>query len=131
MYLYPIIATTAIPECKAFYQKALDARVLFDSDWYLQLQVKDFELGFLRPNAPGPLPVFQHPIPSRGLCLALEVENVNAVFEDFRARGIEILGKPAAFANGETSFMVMDPAGVILSVVERAGRAVPTDLIAL
>ncbi len=133
MYVYPIIATTALDECKTFYQRALDARVLFESDWYLQVAVEAFEIGFLRPDAPGPMPVFQHPIPSRGLCLALEVPDVNAVFERFRERGVEILGKPAHFRNGEMSFMVMDPAGVILNVVERAagGNAAGQDILEL
>ena len=32
MTLYPIVTTPALKECRDFYVRALDARVLFESD---------------------------------------------------------------------------------------------------
>lgn len=129
MNVYPIITTLALPESLDFYRRALDARVLFESDWYIHLAIGNLEIGFLRPNPPQKLPVFQHARPSHGLCLALEVPDVQAMHRQLVDRRIEILGQPEQFPNGEWSFSVMDPSGVILNFVEH--RAPKSDLIEL
>jgi catechol 2,3-dioxygenase-like lactoylglutathione lyase family enzyme len=121
--LYPIITTLAPAECLEFYRRAFDARVLFKSDWYVHLAVGEWEVGFLRPDPPQRLPVFQHASLARGLCFAVEVEDVAAVYEQIRSRGFEPLGKPERFPNGELAFTLLDPAGVVLNFVERRSVA--------
>jgi catechol 2,3-dioxygenase-like lactoylglutathione lyase family enzyme len=116
--LYPIVTTPEPGACRDFYRKALDARILFETEWYVHLAIGSWELGFLKPNPPQRLPVFQHARPSHGLTLAIEVPDVAAVFQQLAARGIEALGKPEKFPNGEIAFSVMDPAGVVLNFVE-------------
>ena len=118
MNLYPIVTTPEPGACREFYKKALDARILFETDWYVHLSIGNWELGFLKPNPPQRLPVFQHARPSHGLTLAIEVPDVAAVFQQLAARGIDALGKPEKFPNGELAFSVMDPAGVVLNFVE-------------
>ena len=119
MNLYPIVTTLVPVDCRDFYKKALDAGVLFETDWYVHLAVGNWEIGFLKPNPPQKLPVFRHARPSHGLTLAIEVPNVKATYEALTARGIESFGKPEQFANGEWSFSLMDPAGTVLNFVER------------
>jgi hypothetical protein len=121
MNLYPIITTLVPAECRDFYQQALDARVLFETDWYVHLQVGKYEIGFLKPNPPQKLPVFQHTRPSAGLTLAIEVPDVKACYLQMTRRKIQPLGKPEKFPNGEWAFSVMDPAGVVLNFVEHHG----------
>ncbi|WP_370306416.1 VOC family protein [Sinimarinibacterium flocculans] len=121
---YPIVTTAALRECADFYQRAFDARVLFRNAWYLHLSVSGWEIGFLRPNPPTRLPVFQHTTQTRGLCLALEVPDVTAVYEDLRRRQIPPLGTLTRFGDGELSFSIVDPAGTVLNVVERRGGRV-------
>lgn len=118
MNLYPIVTTLEPMDCRDFYVRALDARVLFDRPWFVHLAIGNWELGFLRPDPPIPLPVFLHAQPTRGLCLAIEVEDAGKLYDKLKARGIETLGKPQQSSTGETTFSVMDPAGVILNVVE-------------
>lgn len=118
MNLYPIITTPEPALCRDFYVKAFDARVLFQTDWYVHLKLQNWELGFLKPNPPQRLPVFQHASLSRGLCFALEVENAGQFYERLQGRGVEALGKPQQSSTGELAFSVMDPAGVILNIVE-------------
>jgi catechol 2,3-dioxygenase-like lactoylglutathione lyase family enzyme len=118
MSFYPIITTLVPAECRDFYKKALDARVLFESEWYVHLAIGDRELGFLKPNPPRRLPVFRHARPSSGLTLAFEVPDVSAVYRQFQRWEIETLGKPEESETGEMAFSVMDPAGVILNFVE-------------
>ncbi len=121
MNLYPIVTTLAPMECRDFYKKAFDARIIFETDWYVHLGIGSWEIGFLKPNPPQRLPVFQHTRPSHGLTLAIEVPDVVAMFNQLADRGIESLGKPEEFPNGEWAFSVIDPAGVILNFVEHRG----------
>jgi catechol 2,3-dioxygenase-like lactoylglutathione lyase family enzyme len=121
MNVYPIVTTPEPRACRDFYRKALDAQVVFETDWYVHLSIGGWELGFLMPNPPQHLPVFQHARPSHGLTLAIEVPDVGAVFRQLAERGIESLGKPEKFPNGELAFSVMDPAGVVLNFVEQRG----------
>lgn len=118
-HLYPIITTPALAECKAFYVRALGARLLFESNWYVQLSIDGWEIGFLHPSPPARLPVFQHATLSRGLCLALEVPDVQLAYDEFTAAGFEPLGRLERYQGGELAFSVMDPAGLVLNVVER------------
>ena len=118
MNIYPIVTTVVPTECRDFYKKTLDAVVVFENEWYVHLKIENWEIGFLRPNPPQRLPVFQHARPSSGLTLAVEVDDVGAQFRQFQRYGIEALGKPEESARGEQSFSVMDPAGVFLNLVE-------------
>jgi catechol 2,3-dioxygenase-like lactoylglutathione lyase family enzyme len=115
---YPIVTTLVPLECRDFYQKALDARVVFQTDWYVHLAIGQREIGFLKPNPPQRLPVFRHARPSSGLTLAFEVPDVSAVYRQFQRWKIETLGQPEQSESGEMAFSVMDPAGVILNFVE-------------
>lgn len=130
MNFYPIITTLEPIACRDFYQKALDARVLFETDWYVHLKLGNGEIGFLKPNPPQRLPVFQHARLSAGLTLAMEVPDVKAVYLQMTRRKIQTLGKPEKFANGELSFSVLDPAGVVLNFVEHRGGA-PQEIVEL
>lgn len=118
MNFYPIVTTLVPKECRDFYKKALDARIVFETDWYVHLAIGDREIGFLLPNPPQRLPLFRHARPSSGLTLAFEVPDVSAVFRQLARWGIETLGKPEQSDHGEMAFSVMDPAGVILNFVE-------------
>ncbi len=124
-HLYPIITTPNLHQCRDFYIRALGARLLFQQDWYVHLSVAGWEIGFLQPNPPKRLPMFQHATLTRGVCLALEVENVRELHDELLAKGIEMLGPLQEFASGEVSFSVMDPAGVVLNVVERHPEPLP------
>ncbi len=129
MHLQPIVTTAALLECAEFYRHAFDARILFRADWYVHVSLDGWEIGFLKPHHPAPLPVFQHTTPTRGLCLAMEVNDVRAMHEQLLARKVPPLGPLRQFATGELSFSVMDPAGVVINIVERrADRADIVDL---
>ncbi|TXH04762.1 MAG: hypothetical protein E6R07_06610 [Nevskiaceae bacterium] len=127
-HLYPIVATPALAECRAFYVKLLNARVLFQKEWYLHLSIEGWEIGFLHPMQPTRLPMFRHATLSRGLCLALEVKDVQSTYDEFLAKGVEILGRLETFDTGEKGFSVLDPAGIVLNIVERHADELPAML---
>lgn len=121
-HIYPIITTPNLRDCSRFYVDAFGAQRLFEQDWYVHLSVNGWEIGFLQPNCPNRLPVFQHTALSRGLCLALEVEDVQCLHDDLLRKGIELLGPLQTYPSGERAFSVMDPAGVVINVVQRDPR---------
>ena len=123
MNFYPIVTTLVPMECREFYVRAFGAQVLFQTDWYVHLKLGGGEIGFLKPDPPQRLPVFQHARPSHGLTLAIEVPDVRAMHEQLGKLGVDTLGRPEQFPNGELAFSVMDPAGVILNFVEQRGAA--------
>jgi catechol 2,3-dioxygenase-like lactoylglutathione lyase family enzyme len=118
--IYPIITTGVPKDCRDFYKKVLEAVVVFESDWYVHLKIGRWEIGFLAPNPPQRMPVFQHARSTHGLTLAIEVPDVSATFRLFQREGIETLGKPEEFPTGELTFSVVDPAGIVLNFVEVA-----------
>ena len=125
-HLYPIVATPALRECKEFYVRLLNAHVLFQKDWYLHLSIDGWEIGFLHPMQPTRLPMFRHATLSRGLCLALEVMDVALTYHEFRDKGVETLGTLETFPSGELGFSVIDPAGIVLNIVERRPDEMPS-----
>jgi len=123
-HIYPIVTTPDLQQCRDFYVEALGARVLFEQGWYVHLSVGGWEIGFLHPSHPTRLPVFQHLSLTRGLCLAVEVEDVRALRAELIGKGIELLGELGELAGGELTFSVMDPAGIVLNIVERRPEAI-------
>jgi len=125
-HLYPIIATPALKECKDFYVRALNAHVLFQNESYLHLSIDGWEIGFLHPMQPTRLPMFRHATLSSGLCLAMEVLDVALTHQAFLDKGVETLGVLETFSNGSLGFSVMDPAGMVLNIVERRPDEMPS-----
>jgi uncharacterized glyoxalase superfamily protein PhnB len=76
-----------------------------------------------RPDPPARLPMFVHTAPSRGLCLALEVEDVRAFCAQLQARNVPLLSALQEYEGGELGFSLIDPAGVVLNVVGRGAEA--------
>ena len=122
MHIYPIVTTPHLEECKFFYVNALGARVLFEQAWYLQMALGNFEIGFLSPDPPTRLPIHQNAQASTGLCLAVEMPEVRALHLKMLQRGFKPASKPERFSNGEWTFSVTDPAGVVLNIVEVRSR---------
>ena len=116
--VYAIVTTPEIRECCDFYRRALDARIVFRADWYAHISFRGWELGFLKPHQEARLPVFQHTTTTRGLCIAIETEDVQKDYDTLISRGLAPLGPMREFANGERSIAVIDPAGTVLNFVE-------------
>ncbi len=117
--LYPIISTHALSECRDFYLRVLLAELIFESDWYLHLRVGRYELGFSNASDAKQRPIFQPGVITRGLCIGMEVDDVDAEYQRIRALGVEILGQPKRMEWGELSFRILDPAGTVITVLEQ------------
>lgn len=124
---YPVVTTSEVVACRRFYVDTFDAEVVFDGHWYLQLRIDNALIGFVHPSPPVRLPVFQQLRPTRGLNLVVEVNDVDVEYARLKALNVELLGRPERYADGQPAFQVIDPAGVVLNLVQAETRR-PLDI---
>ena len=118
--LYPVICTDKIAESKAFYVEHFPLEATFESDWYVSLKStgeRPFELALLEPNHET-IPEAFHRTFSGGLIINFEVEDVDAVYEQFKAAGVPIHQELRSEDFGQRHFIASDPNGVLIDVIK-------------
>ena len=87
------IITSRLTETKAFYIEKLGFGITFENDFYLLLHTPNHqaEISFLQPNHPSQQPLFQSEFEGKGVYLTIEVDDVDKVYEDIKARDVEIV----------------------------------------
>lgn len=120
--LYPVIITEKLRECGDFYIDVFGFVRVFDSEWYVQLlhEQSGAELGFMLPNLENQ-PAFLHPrFDGEGVIVSLEVSNAKEEFERVSAlEAVEILLGFTEEEWGQKHFMVRDPSGAYVDIVEQ------------
>ena len=115
--LFPLIVHDDLAAVKAFYVDVIGARLRFDVEGYLQIELSDDddgpELAFM---APGNFPPEdrQRAFNGEGVIISVPTANADATCEQFKAAGAAVLAPPADKPWGWRSFWVRDPSGVIL-----------------
>ncbi|HMM22237.1 MAG TPA: VOC family protein [Selenomonadales bacterium] len=104
------ISTSKMQESKNFYMRYFDFRLVFESDWYIEL---------ISPEEPTIGVSFTLPqrdagefFNGKGIILSFGVEDVDAEYKRLKAEGIEIMQELQDKPWGERSFVVDDPTGV-------------------
>lgn len=114
------IVTSKLRETKAFYINHLHFGVTFENEFYLLLHTpgRQAELSFLLPHHASQQPLFHKPFGGKGMYLTLEVEDVDAIYEELRKSGvpieIEIRNEPW----GDRHFAIKDPNGIGIDIVK-------------
>ncbi len=117
--LYPVITTDKLETTKDFYEKYLELVVTFDSDWYISMRTPHepfFELALLDYKHPSLPEAFQHP--TSGVLINLEVGDVDTVYDRFGSLGIETVLDIRSEEWGQRHFIVQDPNGVLIDVIQ-------------
>jgi catechol 2,3-dioxygenase-like lactoylglutathione lyase family enzyme len=121
MSFYPVLMTSDVKGLKDFYCEHFDFSVVFETDWYVSLKkVRDpapFELAILEPTHPTVPPGFGRP--AQGVILNVEVENAGEEYDRLVKQGgnKELLSlRDEAF--GQRHFMILDPAGNIIDIIQ-------------
>lgn len=120
--LYPVITTDKIETTKDFYKTYLDLVITFDSDWYISMRTSQepfFELALLDYKHPSLPEAFQHP--TNGVLINLEVGDVDAVYDKFSSLGIEMVLDIQSEDWGQRHFIVQDPNGLLIDVIQNIG----------
>jgi catechol 2,3-dioxygenase-like lactoylglutathione lyase family enzyme len=123
------IVTSKLATTKAFYTQLLGFGVRFENDFYLLLHTPDgsSEISFLLPEHPSQQPLFQKPFQNQGVYLTIEVDDVDQLYRELKAKGavisIDIRNEPW----GDRHFALQDPNGIGIDFVHYAAPASGND----
>ncbi|MEL7270386.1 MAG: VOC family protein [Bacteroidota bacterium] len=113
------IITEKLAETKTFYTETFGFGVTFENDFYLLLHTpnKSAELGFLLPNHPNQKPIFQTAFTGKGVYLTIEVEDVDQIYEQLKAKGVSFEVDIRDEPWGDRHFAIIDPNGIGIDLV--------------
>ncbi|MGO1766717.1 MAG: VOC family protein [Advenella sp.] len=125
--VYSIVITDKLHACADFYTRHFNFTVVFQEDWYVHLvhETSGAELAFMAPNTASQPPQLQGSYPGAGIVLSLEVENAEQQFRRLAGNpDCDIFLPLKDEPWGQRHFMLQDPAGLSIDVVEqRDGEA--------
>lgn len=116
------IITNKLAETKAFYTQILGFGVTFENEFYLLLHTpnRQAELSFLLPNHPTQKPLFQSAFGGKGVYLTIEVDDVDAMYQTLKKKGVEIKIDIRNEPWGDRHFAIVDPNGIGIDFVKYA-----------
>lgn len=119
--LFPLYVTDNLETLKAFYTSIFGFEaIFFDPDFYLHLQHSGngTQIGFLVP-AHASQPEFLHAkAPFEGQVISFDVNDAKAALAAAQQFGLEIFFPFTEEPWGQNHFMLRDPSGFILDIVE-------------
>ena len=113
------IITENLTETKKFYTEILDFGISFENEFYLLLHTPNHsaEIAFLKPNHPSQKPIFQSEFNGKGVYLTIEVEHVDDVYKQLKAKGVIIEVELRDEPWGDRHFAIVDPNGIGIDFV--------------
>jgi uncharacterized glyoxalase superfamily protein PhnB len=120
--IYPITITNEIKACKDFYQTVFGFEVVFEADWYIQLlhAPSGVEVAFMRPALENQPTQLHTAYAGNGVVYSFEVDDAGAEYQKIREKTDAIFYELTTEEWGQTHFMLTDPAGVVVDVVQQA-----------
>jgi uncharacterized glyoxalase superfamily protein PhnB len=119
--LYALITTDKITETRDFYTEYLGFSVAFEASWFVYLVSageRPLSLAFMRSdhpsNPPGP-EIFN----GKGMILTLQVADATAEYARLRTTDCPIHYELTDEPWGQRRFMLQDPSGVLLDIVQQ------------
>lgn len=116
---YPVLMVDEVGPSASFYVEHFGFRPLFESDWYVHLQLAEDEtvnLALLQGD--------HETIPpegrgrARGLLINFEVDDPDALYERAKSAGLPILRTLRDEPFGQRHFITSDPNGVLIDVIK-------------
>lgn len=119
--MFPVMVTDNLDAVKQFYETVFGFNTVFyDPNFYLHLVSPSTgaQLGFLLPNH-ATQPEFLHPIMSSdGFVISLEVKDAAMAFSEAQKMNLSFAMNLKQEEWGQIHFMVQDPAGFRVDVVQ-------------
>lgn len=121
--LYPVTITAKFSETRDFYKETFNFSTIFEADWYVQLrhETSGVELGIMKPNLSNQPQQLHEEYSRAGIIYTLEVKDVAQEYARIQALPVDIFYPLTSEAWGQTHFMLTDPAGVTIDVVQQVG----------
>lgn len=125
MQLWSGIVTDKVQQSKEFYVRLFNAQVLYEGEggWFVLLQVGNNELGFMLPDQPTQAAIFRQPFQGQGLWLTLEVADAQPMYQHMIAQQQPVLQHIRDEPWGDRHFVIADPNGIGIDVVQRIAPA--------
>lgn len=122
--LYPITITSKLEDCKSFYQDVFDFETVFESDWYIQIlhKASGIEMAFMQPDLENQPSLLHAQYSGNGIVYSFEVEDAASKYEEVKMKTDSIFYKLTKEEWGQTHFMLKDPAGIVIDVVQQASE---------
>jgi catechol 2,3-dioxygenase-like lactoylglutathione lyase family enzyme len=116
------ILTTKLAESKTFYTELLGFGITFENEFYLLLHTPNHEaeISFLLPNHPSQQPLFHKPFLGQGMYLTIEVDDVDRLYNELKAKGVSIEIELRDEPWGDRHFAIIDPNGIGIDFVQYA-----------
>ncbi|MGI9319055.1 MAG: VOC family protein [bacterium] len=118
---FPLYVSNDLSVLKNYYSEHFGfTAVFFDSEFYLHLlhPGSGHQIGFLVPGHDSQ-PVFLHGATNNiGVALSFDVSDAQAAFTQAVAEGLDIIMTYTEESWGQNHFMLRDPGGLIIDVVE-------------
>lgn len=118
---YPVILTDKLAESSAFYKEHFGFETVFESEWYVSLQMEkdnqSFELALLDPEHETIPAGFRRP--TAGLILNFEVEDVDQEYSRLITDAklpLHLELRDEEF--GQRHFITSDPNGILIDVIK-------------
>jgi len=119
--MFPVMVTLKLDEVKQFYESVFGFNAFFyDPNFYLHLVSPSTgaQLGFLMPDNDSQ-PAFLHPIMSTdGYVISLEVKDAAQAYSEAKNLNLSIAMHLKEEVWGQLHFMLQDPAGFRVDVVQ-------------
>ena len=111
------ICSDRLSESRDFYVALLGFEVNYDSDWYVQLRCPinhELEFGIIaRTNELVPANFQRAPT---GMYVTFVVPDVDAVYSNAKALGLDIVQEPKNEFYGQRRFLTVDPNGCLIDI---------------
>ncbi len=118
---YPLVTTKDLQATRDFYVSHFGLEVIFEASWVVMLGARstgEISLGFMSSdhptNPPGP-----EPFDGRGMIVTVQVEDAAKALTALRRQGAAITYDLHDEPWGQRRFMTIDPAGILVDVVEQ------------
>ena len=117
--LFPDICTDDLARSRDFYRDLLGFEVSFENAWYVQLQHPKqpaAQIAFVLRDHDSVPRAFQ--ARAQGVLVTVELADVDACHAQARALGLELAYDLVSEVWGQRHFMVSDPNGLLVDVVQ-------------
>ena len=117
---YPLITTTALRKTRDFYLRHFDMTVLFEASWVVMLSAGDGRicLGLMSPDHPS-RPPGPEPFNGQGMIITLQVADAADAHARIKDSGAPVVYDLHSEPWGQKRFMLRDPSGTLIDVVEQ------------
>ena len=119
--MFPVFVAENLPDLQTYYQRQFDFEtVFFESGFYLHLLHPEsgVQLGFLVPEHASQ-PSFLHALATHeGMVVSFEVSDARAAFTTAQRENLDIAMDYKEEAWGQRHFILRDPQGLLIDIVE-------------